>query len=130
MTLDKSILSYVKLRDRKKELEARHTEELQPINTMLERLEAHMLEALNEAGLQSAKSPHGTAYKSTRTYAKVIDFAQVLAFIREHDAWDLLEHRVSKKAAETIIEETQEPIPGVETSSEVVINVRRAAPAC
>ena len=130
MTLDKAIASYVKIRDRKKELEARHAEELAPVNTMLDRLEAFMLDAMDQAGLNSIKSVHGTAFKSTRTSAKVLDWDLTLDFIREHEAWDLLERRVSKKAAEAIIEETKEPIPGVDTTSEIVINVRRAAPAC
>ena len=130
MTLDKAIASYVKIRDRKKELEARHAEELAPVNTMLDRLEAFMLDAMDQAGLNSIKSAHGTAFKSTRTSAKVLDWDLTLDFIREHEAWDLLERRVSKKAAEAIIEETKEPIPGVDTTSEIVINVRRAAPAC
>jgi hypothetical protein len=73
------------------------------------------------------KSPHGTAYRTVRTSAKVIDWVQTLTYIREHNAWDLLEARVSKLAAQELIKETKLPIPGVETSSEVCINVRRAS---
>lgn len=130
MTLDKAIASYVAIRDRKGDMEKRHAEELAPINQMLDRLEAFMLDAMNEAGLQSIKSPHGTAFKSKRTSAKVTDWDLTLPFIREHEVWELLERRVSKKAAEAIIEETQLPIPGVDMTTEIVVNVRRAAPAC
>jgi hypothetical protein len=127
MTADAMIENYVKLRDRKKEVEARHKVELEPYNKLLDELEGWMLEALNDAGLQAMNSPHGTAYKSVRTSSKVTDWAAALAFIRANEAWDLLEARVSKLAAQAIIEETNHPIPGVDTSSEVVINVRRAS---
>lgn len=127
MTVDTMIEKYVKLRDRKKELEDAHKSQLAPFNEALDRLEGYMLEAMNEAGLSSMKSPHGTAYKSMRTSAKVIDWMSTLNYIKENNAWDLLEARVSKLAAQQIIEETKLPIPGVETSSEVCVNVRRAS---
>jgi hypothetical protein len=52
---------------------------------------------------------------------------EFLGFVRAKEAWDLLEARVSKLAAQELIKETKLPIPGVETSSEVVVNVRRAS---
>jgi hypothetical protein len=127
MTPDAMIEKYVKLRDRKKAIEERHKQELAPFNDLMSRLEGWLLEALNAANLSSMRSPHGTAFKSDRTSAKVTDWQQTLAFIRANNAWDLLEARVSKNAALDIIKETKQPIPGVETSVEVVCNVRRAA---
>jgi hypothetical protein len=127
MTVDTMIEKYVQLRDRKKLKEDEHKAELAPFNEALSRLEGYMLEALNQAGLDSMKSPHGTAYKSTRTSAKVIDWVTTLNYIKENNAWDLLEARVSKLAAQEIIKETKLPIPGVETSSELCVNVRRAS---
>ena len=125
LTADAMIERYVKLRDKKKEIEARHKDELAPFNDALKRLEGFMLEALNQSGLDSMKSAHGTAFKSTRTSATVKDWPLTLAFIREHQAWDLLEARVAKTVAYQIIADTQAPIPGVETSAELTVNVRR-----
>jgi hypothetical protein len=127
MTVDTMIEKYVQLRDRKKAKEDEHKAELAPFNEALSRLEGYMLEAMNQAGLSSMKSPHGTAYKSMRTSAKVIDWAVTLPYILENKLYELLEARVSKLAAQAIIEETKLPIPGVETSSEMVVNVRRAS---
>lgn len=124
---DALIENYVRVRDKKREVETKHKAELAPFNDMLERIEGWMLEALNNAGLSSMKSPHGTAYKSIRTSAKVVDWIETLNFIRETSAWDLLEARVSKLVAEQIMKETGAPIPGVETSRETVVNVRRAS---
>ncbi len=127
MTADDMINKYVKLRDKVKEIKARHTDELRPFGEAMTMLEGWMLEAMNEAGLKSMKSPHGTAYKSLQTSTKVIDWPETLRYIREREAWDLLEARVSKTAAAVVVEETGAPIPGVETTSEIRVNVRRAS---
>jgi hypothetical protein len=126
MTLDYMISKYIALRDRKEAIEEKHKVELVPYREAMSLLEAYMLEALDAQGLQSMKSPHGTAFKKTRTSAKVTSWADALQFIKDNNAWELLEQRVSKIAAQQIIDETQQPIPGVETTSEVVCNVQRA----
>lgn len=125
LTMDNMIANYVRLRDKKQEIERRHAEELAPYKDIMGQLEAYMMEAMNQAGLNSMKSPHGTAFKQIRTSATVKDWDEFLAFVREREAWDLLERRVAKKAAEQVIEDTKAPVPGVETSREWVVNVRR-----
>lgn len=125
-TVDKLIQDYVALRDKKKAIQERHQQELLPFNSMMARVEGYMLEALNRAGIESMRGKHGTIYKSMRTSAVVRDWPLTLAFIKAHDAWHMLEARVAKNAAFEVIKETGEPIPGVETSAEVTVNVRRA----
>lgn len=127
MTAEQMIDRYVRLRDRVKDIKAKHSEELAPYAEAMNTLEGWLLESMNQSGLKSMKAPSGTAYKSLRTSTKVLDWPATLAYIREREAWDLLEARVSKTAAAVVVEETGEPIPGVETTSEVVVNVRRAS---
>jgi len=126
MTVDSMIEKYVQLRDRKKAMEDQFKLTIKPYSDALERLEGFMLEAMNQSGLKSMKSAHGTAYQAIRTSAKVTDWPAALGYIREHEAWDLLEARISKLALQELTETTKDVVPGVETSSEVVVNVRRA----
>lgn len=126
MTIDTMIENYVKLRDKKKAVEDKHKAELAPFKETMDQLEGWLLEAMNTTGTESVRTPHGTAFKSMRTSAVVRDWQATLGFIRSHEAWHLLEARVSKTAAFAVIKETKEPIPGVETSQEVGVNVRRA----
>ena len=126
MNMDTMIENFVKLRDKKKSIEAKHKAEIARYNELMEDLQGWMLEVLNAAGAKSINSPHGTAYMAVRTSAKVVDWNATLAFIKENDAWELLEARVSKLAAQAIMDDTKHPIPGVDTSSEIVVNVRRA----
>jgi len=124
-TVDWMIDKYVQIRERKRALEAKHKEELSKYNDGLARIEGLLLQAMQDNNLNSMKSVHGTAYKATRTSAKVVDWVQTLQFIRANEAWDLLERRVSKLAVQAVMEETKQPIPGVECASEICVNVRK-----
>ncbi len=126
MTMDKMIAKYVGLRDKKAALAKQHAEQLAPFNQTLEILEAWMLEDLQASGSESMRTENGTAYKSKRTSATVEEWAAVLKFIQDNNAWDLLERRVSKTAVQAVIDDTQQPVPGVKVTTEVTVNVRRA----
>lgn len=126
MTLDQMVAKYVQLRDKLAAIVKDQKDALAPYNVAMATLENWMLDGLNKSGLDSAKTPHGTAYKSTRTSTKVMNWSDTLAWIRDKEAWDLLEARVSKTAVEAIMTETQQPIPGVSVTRETTLNVRRA----
>jgi len=125
-TPDWLVEQYIKLRDHKKELEDALVQRLAPIRAVMSQLEGWMMEDMQQAGLKSLPTRAGTAYQSTRTSARVTDWTQTLAFIREKEAWELLERRVSKLAVEAWMKEFDEAVPGVETSTEIVVNVRRS----
>lgn len=127
MPFGTAVEKFLALRDRKAAIEKRHKDELVPFNLAMAKLEGIMLDTLNANGVDSMRAADiGTAYKTTRTSTKVTDWNQTLEFIRTKELWELLEARVSKTAAEAIMSETQAPIPGVTTSRETVIGVRRA----
>lgn len=117
---------YIALRDKKKEITERHKKELEPYNLNLGLMEAALLDILLSNKADNMKLAVGTFYKTTRTSAVVTKWADVLDFVREKDAWELLEARVSSTAAQAILEETQAPIPGVEIKRETNLNVRRS----
>lgn len=125
-TVNDMIGRYVRLRDKKKELNAAHNKEIAKYDQAMNTLEAWLLEHMNQTNLSSLRGAAGTAYRTRRTSATVSDWNAFIAYVRENDAWDLLEHRVAKLAAEAVVEETKAPIPGVDMSSEVCVNVRRA----
>jgi hypothetical protein len=120
------ISKYIQLRDRKREMEQRHKDELRPYTDMMLQLEGRLLAELDRAGVNSMKAPGGTVYRAVRTSATVQDWDRVFAFIRRHELWELLEARVSKTAALAVIEERGEPIPGIAIARAATLNVRRA----
>ena len=126
MTMDQAVDRFVRLRNKIAEVKKEQADALNPYNLALGALEAYILDALNTSGLESARTAHGTAYKTTSTSAKVMDWTAVLGFIRDREAWDLLEARVSKTAVHAIMEEIKGPIPGVQTSTTITLGVRKS----
>jgi hypothetical protein len=125
MTAEKMVEKYILLRDKMNEIRKRHQAELEKYVAAIAMLEGMLLDVLNEHNAKTMKVETGTFYKTTRSSSKVTDWREALDFIRANEAWELLEARVSKTAAAAIIEETKQPIPGVEVTREVVVQVRR-----
>lgn len=122
----KAVEKYIALRDKVAEIKKRHADELNQYVLVMDQLEGIMLEKLNEDGVKSMATDAGTCFKTTRASTKVMDWSATLAFIKEKEAWDLLEARVSKTTVAAIMAETGQAVPGVVTSLETVVNVRRS----
>ena len=117
---------YIRLRDKKELVKKQHEAELAKYTEAMGYLENKLLDVLNTTNAESLRTRAGTVYKSLRTSCKVETWTLTLHYILEHQAYDLLEHRVNKTAAGQIIEDTKQPIPGVNITQEVTLNVRRA----
>ena len=124
--IGKLVEGYIKLRDKKAELKAKHDAEMAPINAMMDKIEIHLLKQMQEQGVESYKTGLGTAYTATRTSATVADWDSLLGFVREHNLWQMLERRVSKTAVDEYVAANQDLPPGVNLRSEVCVNVRRS----
>lgn len=126
MAPGKAIELYIKLRERVDAIKKAQAAQLAPFSEAMAKLEANLLSHLNDTKTDSAKCEAGTAFKSTVTSVGVKEWAATLAYIKEHELWDLLEARVSKTAAQERIEEAGEAIPGVSITQAVVLRVRRS----
>ena len=111
---------YVALRDRKKEIQTKHKEELEPIDAGLMKLEATMQAKLNELGVEKAGGDAGTVFTKTNVSVNVEDWDSVLDYVKSNEAYDVLERRVSKAAA---LERGD--VPGLRTTQVKTIQVRR-----
>lgn len=116
---------YIRLRDRRAKRKAEYESADSGDKASQDKIEAKLMARFNDEGCDSVKTEFGTAYKSTRTSATVAEWDAALDYIKANEAWEMLEHRVSKSAVEGYIAEHQEPPPGVNISQTVVINVRR-----
>lgn len=121
MDIDKLVDTYVRLRDKARDMEDAHKAAVAPIKEGMARLEGLLMARLSDAGADSVKTPHGTAYKTTWTKASVRDFGELVAYVKEHDRFDLFPRSVNK----TIVLEIGE-VPGVEIDRGVTVNVRRS----
>lgn len=126
MTLEEIVAYYVQLRDKKASIEADSKAKVAKINEALNKLEGIILKTFDETGMESAKTAAGTAYKSTQTKASVADRDAFFAFVKDHDAWEMLPSSVNKTAVAEYKAANDDLPPGVNWREEVTIGVRRA----
>lgn len=124
--MDDLVEKYIELRDGKAKIAAKYKEDVAKIDVILDKIEAYILETFTEQGIDSAKTPKGTAYKSVRSSATVADWDATLDFIKANNLWNLLKHDVAKKAVEEYRDEHNDLPPGLNWREEIVINVRRS----
>jgi hypothetical protein len=125
INIDEVISTYLKLRAQKDALEAQTKEQVAKIKASLEKLEAWIKEQADAQGVTSFKTHHGTAFLTTNDYANVADWDAMLAFVKEHEAYDMLEKRVSKAAVRGYIEQTKQVPPGVNYGTRLDVNIRK-----
>jgi len=120
------VQTYVMLRDEKEQAKREFTEKTAPMDSLLKTLDSKLLLMLDESGQESAKTASGTVYKTTKTSAKVADWNVLIAYVKKHDAYDLLTKNVSKDAVNARVKESGEIVPGVDLVKFVDVGVRRA----
>lgn len=126
VNIDKLVEAYRKLRDKKAEIDQEYKERIAKVREKQELIENKILEFFNETGMESAKTPHGTAYVSEVMNARVADRDAFFRFVREHDAWEMLESRANKTAVRQFVEEHDGELPpGVDITTVRKINVRK-----
>lgn len=124
--MDELASKYLQIREKKQELVNQHKEKVAQIDAVLAKLEIAMLEELNDAGIESARTKAGTVYKTTQKRVGVADWDTVLEFIRQNEYWTMLERRVNKTAVEQWETEEGALPPGLNIHSEIKVNVRRS----
>jgi hypothetical protein len=123
--VDQVIAAYVKMREKKSRMEAEVKAEVAKINERLMRLEGWLREKADEQGVTSFKTNHGTAFMTTVDFASVADWDAVLKFIKDNDAYDMLERRVSKTAVRGYIEANKSIPAGINYGTKLEVNVRK-----
>lgn len=129
MTTDELIAAYLKLRMRKKQIEAAAKAEVQDVDRIMAKIENVLHKHLLKAGAQNIKCPSGTAFFTTVTRCSVADWPLVWAFIQENQRWDMLQKAVSKTAVEEYFTKTEQLPPGLnfERLKEVRVHVARGS---
>lgn len=119
------IRTYMKLREQKSALEAEIKDRVTVIKAKMEKLEAYFKQQMEAQGVTSFKSDYGTAFLTTTDYANVADWDVVLTYIRENEAYDMLEKRVSKLAVRGYIEQNKAVPPGINYGTKLEVNIRK-----
>lgn len=124
-TVDEVVEKYVALRDDVARIESEVKAQTDAIKTKMLLLQGWLMDKATKDGVDSFKTKHGTAFFTTTDFASVADWDEVLKFVREHDAWELLTKGVSKVVVREYLDSTKEVVPGVNYGTKRTLNVRK-----
>jgi hypothetical protein len=121
-TADKLVKIYVKIRDKKRDLE-KQIRELEEQQNMIQ---SELLTICKETGTDGLKTQYGTVSRKLNKRYWTSDWESFYAFIKEHDALHFLHQRISNANVETFLEENPDlHPPGLQADTEYSILVRR-----
>lgn len=127
ITADKMVRAYIKMRDKRAELKAAYEAEDAQIKEQMEMIESNLLEVCKTTGAESIKTAHGTAIKGIQTRYWTGDWETMHKFIRDNDALDLVERRISQLNMKNFIRENPDKFPpGLNVDNKYTITVRRS----
>lgn len=127
VTVDDVVAAYMRLRHKKDAIKAEMDDKIKAIKIKMDKMEAWVKEQADAQGVTSFKTKHGTAFLTTVDYANVADWDAVLGFIKQDEAWDMLEKRVSKTAVRGYIQHNKQVPPGVNYGTKLEVNIRKPA---
>lgn len=116
---------YRQLRDKKKQIEDRHAEELKPFRAAMDQIEAALLDDLNRNGANSIQTNSGTAYRTTRNTYGIEDPNAFRQWVEAHNVPEFYENRVSKDAVQQYADKHGQLPPGIKLSSVTTVNIRK-----
>ena len=126
MKLNELIAKYISLRDKKSEIETECKEKVAKIAVVMDKMEAALLQAMEESGAESFKTDEGTAYRTEKVSCTTADKNVFLEFIRANNLWALLDARPLKAGIQEYKEQHEDLPPGINWRTEIAINVRRS----
>lgn len=126
VTLDKLVEVYVKIRDKRNDLKKQFESEDEALSAQLQELSNEMLDRCKEMNADSIRTPMGTIIRSIKSKYWTSDWDSMYQFIREHDAFGLLEKRLHQSNMKQFLSENPEVLPtGLNVENEFTIVVRK-----
>jgi ATP-dependent Lon protease len=117
---------YIKMRDARQKLQQEFDEADSKIKIQQEAIQQALLELCKETGTDGLKTAAGTVSRTVKTRYWTSDWNSMKNFIKEHDAFELLEQRVHQTNMKSFLEENPNLMPqGMNIDSKYAITVRR-----
>lgn len=125
MQINDVLGGYLKLREQKEALARQHKEQMAPINDGMNKMLAWVQQKMQEQGLTNFRGTDGSAFLQTDRSVTSEDWNATLQWIRDNDAWEFLERRISKTVVQDYIEAHNQIPPGIKVSSEICAHIRK-----
>ena len=118
---------YLKIRDAKEVLTQKFKEDAAKLEEQMAVLEQEMLETCKQHNASSIRTPFGTVVRSIKSRYWTNDWDSMYNFVRENDAYGLLERRLHQTNMKQFLEENPDKFPpGMLLDSQYKITIRRS----
>ena len=125
--LDKLAQAYIKMRDKRALMKAEWEGQDNEIKAQMEMLEEKMLDTCKEMNADSIKTKFGTIVRSIKSRYWTNDWDSTYEFIKEHNAFGLLEKRLHQTNLKQFLTENPDLLPmGLNVENEYTVLVRRS----
>ena len=124
---DELVEAFIECRDVIEAIKERHKQELAKPNQLKEMLTERLLDMLASTGQDMARTKFGTVSAATRDTASCSDPNIFVDYVREHDAYELMDRRPNSTACRAFLDEHGELPPGVKLNVLRYVNVRAAS---
>lgn len=125
--LDQLTSIYLKIRDKRAENKREFENVDKDLEEQQKMLAEQMLDTCKEMNADSIRTPHGTIIRSVKSKYWTGDWDSMYNFIKEHDAFGLLEKRLHQTNMKDFLNDNPDVMPmGLNVENEYTIVVRRA----
>jgi len=124
MDYDKAVRSYVELRDEIKAIERDADTRMRALKIKQDKLALWLELQSGKDGLEKIATRFGTVFWTVVDSCSVSNRTAFMDFVRENEAWELMETRAAKLAIRDYIQTHNVLPPGVEYATRKSINVR------
>jgi len=122
ISVDKLVKAYIKIRDARSEL----TKQIDDLEEQQNTIQAKLLDICKEMGVDSLRTEFGTVSRRVSKRYWTSDWDSFYKFMKEHDAMQLLQQRVSNGNMEQFLEENPDlHPPGLNVDASFAVTVRR-----
>lgn len=123
--VEKRVDQFIKLRDLKAEMKARHDAELKPLNDVMDMVKEELKTALNQINGQNIKTAAGTVSLTTKVSASAADINAFWTWVITQGAFDMIDKKPNVTAITDYVNQHGVPPPGVNYSTFLDVGVRR-----
>jgi hypothetical protein len=113
MNFEKMISNYRAVREQIQKLDEEHEAFMADRRKLLAWLGDALLNMLNATNQDSAKTPAGTAYITTKVSATLNDPEKFRTFVIDGQRWEMIDWRANKTAVKDYVSEHEKEPPGV-----------------
>jgi hypothetical protein len=117
---------YIKMRDKRSALKQEYEKQDKAIQAQMDIIEGELLDLCKTLNTNTLGTTHGTIVRSVKSRYWTNDWDSMYQFIREHDAYGLLEKRIQQTHMKEFLAENPDVYPqGMNVENQFTVVVRR-----